>query len=458
MSLSLNPVPTNGPVGNGPLSNGLSGEAIATGQQLLDVAQRLLRRAQDGRPPDWRALILHFGQLRPPELQPHYRIVARALVEDAAQRHGGQVFGMANGDLVLLCPASGLLLTAPRFAAPAQDLTLPETLARLLAPDSRDSVLSLWTLPDQAQNLLDYAATRLAEHTTAPAPPETPTDLAALDSYAAMVEASRITDLVHRQTGVAMLKQGMRPLYRELIFANGGLTDPFLARHLARRFDRRLLQALLAEHAAGGPLDATAILRLHINLSLPALLSDAAAALFQQHQGAPLGVEVPLLEAAADPVAFARARARLTDAGITLVLDAVSYRALLLTNPAALQPDLLKLDWSPLLPNLPETDRQTLEETLARLGPDRLILAGADTEIALRWSRAQGIARFQGRHVDAMLAASRVSLCPEAPRLACTLRQCAEREAATGPAGRRPCANHPLLDAAMPRLPEPARS
>ena len=72
----------------------------------------------------------------------------------------------------------------------------------------------------------------------------------------------------------------------------------------------------------------------------------------------------------------------------------------------------------------------------------------AETEQALTWGLSQGIRRFQGRHVDAMLAAGRIGACAQGG--GCTLRQCIERASATGPGGRAGCNNPTLLDAASP--------
>ena len=116
----------------------------------------------------------------------------------------------------------------------------------------------------------------------------------------------------------------------------------------------------------------------------------------------------------------------------------------MLTVPAALAPDLVKLDWHPTVPE----GARTLDEAVAALGPDRVVLARAETEAALAWGLARGIRRFQGRHVDAMLAAQRIGACSYGR--GCTLRQCNERATATGPGGQAGCLNPALLDAAAP--------
>ena len=253
---------------------------------------------------------------------------------------------------------------------------------------------------------------------------------------------------------------GLRPLFREVTFSVAVLeariaavgqakADPFLFRHLAGRLDGRMLDVLREDLQVNGPLTAGARglgPTLHLNLTVAGVLSDRFArfAATCRAVGAQVGVEIPLVEACADPEAFMAARTRLRLAGLALVLDGVSHHALLLTVPMALEPDLVKLEWSP---HLPEAG-PALEQAVAALGGARVVLHRAETEDALSWGLAHGIRRFQGRHVDAMLAAGRIGACAQGG--GCTLRQCVERASATGPGGRAGCNNPMLLDAASP--------
>jgi len=122
----------------------------------------------------------------------------------------------------------------------------------------------------------------------------------------------------------------------------------------------------------------------------------------------------------------------------------VSHHALMLTMPMVLEPDLVKLDWSPRLPEA----GSAVDQAVMALGGSRVVLHRAETEEALSWGMAHGIRRFQGRHVDAMLAAGRIGACAHGG--GCSLRQCIERASATGPGGRAGCNNPTLLDAAAP--------
>ena len=406
------------------------------------------------------------------------------MLQEAASRHDGQVVAMACGDLVLLCADPG------EAAAPASETAapraLPDLLSRLLRVDAPDPerLVSLWPLPLMAAALLAYATARAIETPPAvaalPAEPPRAARTGIVDALAAAVEAADISDLLRRQTAVFLPPAGaargaLWPLFREVSFSIAALEariggsgpacdsslvshDPFLFRHLASRLDRRMLELLAAAHGGGGPLDhgAGPWPPLHLNLTLPAIASGAFAR-FAASRAAPGegggrglggGIEVSLIEACADPAAFNDARARVHDAGLSLVLDRVSHLALLLTQVWPLQPDLLKLEWTPLLASLDPGDSRRLDGSLARLGPARLLLLRADSEAAVRWGLARGIRRFQGRHVDAMLAASRLAGCAHAG--GCTLRQCTERGEASGEAGRRFCRNTRLLDEAAP--------
>lgn len=202
--------------------------------------------------------------------------------------------------------------------------------------------------------------------------------------------------------------------------------------------------ALLADVAGtGGALDIAGAGRgnppWHLNLGLTAVLSDGFArfARVSRGVGAAVGIEVPLVEACADAQAFAGARRAVAEAGMTLVLDGVSHLALLLMRPGMFRADLVKLDWSPVMPDLPMQERLQVLVALERLGPDRVVLHRAESEAALRWGLAHGIRRFQGNHVDAVLAAGRSLACPRSG--GCTLRQCIERTAMLGPGNRWGC-------------------
>ncbi len=466
--------------------------AAASDGQLHDAALRALRQ-----PIGRVAVVLHLSRLPPPGARPHHRRVARALMQDTATRFDGQVFERHSGDLVLLCrrgqaKAHDHWSSDPRAhdqrakaavlkATTAEPLDLPSVFARLLRADVSDPArfVSVWSLERESEVLLAYTATRVRGSTT----PQQREDFAGqttlVDALGRVMDQVNLGDVVQRQTAILLRpgeREGVTPLFREMSLAVPALQarlaesgqsriDPFLFRHLAARLDQRMLAGVTASLGRGGPLDPTqfnpsqlhqtpaepgAMPLLQLNLTVSGLLSPAFAGLTQACRAASvrLAIGVDVMEAAADQARFDEGRARIVEAGFTFVLSGVSHLALLITDPAPWQPDLLKLDWSPRLPDLPPGDGALIDTAVAEIGADRIVLKHADSEAALHWGLARGIARFQGRHVDMMLGAGRMVACPGAT--GCTLRQCIERAGTIAASGRAGCTNVKLLDQASP--------
>ncbi len=469
--------------------------AAAAEPEFLLAAQRLARA-----PRDKVAIIVHLSRLRQSRaaLPPAHQLrLARSILGDAAQRYEGQVFTLRNGDMALLCRHGGRPLEAAGTLA-VEPATLPGVLSRLFHADT-SMLISVWPLPSQRESLLAYAADRLAEvrpaaasHSARPMQSQTlpsvalqnergltgsPTGSPAIDAAGAtatidaigtLLAGTRLTDLMHRQTAVRLSPQDgvVLPLFREISFSVSALeqriaglgqpgqagADPFLFRHLASRLDARMLSTLLLEVGRGGPLDAAAAsaagVGLHLNLSLPTIRSEAFTRLLNAVSQADgqLGIEISFVEVCADPAAWRHARELTARHGVTLVLDGVSPLALRLTRPWLLQPDIVKFEWLPRLPTAEGIEQAQIHEGIQMLDPNRIVLHRAETEAALTWGQAQGISRFQGRHVDAMLGAGRILHCPLSR--ACTLRQCIERGAAIADVGRTGCGNTAMLDGA----------
>lgn len=400
------------------------------------------------------ALILHLSRMQPPAPRSHHCRIARAILDDAAHALEGQVFSMRNMDIVLL------------FRRPLGVQTLQAQLAQLFRADAPDPALlqSLFTLADDAAALRDYAAARLRDEASS-IPVEPQGSARTIDALEEVVEGTPLTNLLRRQTAMlirAAAGSPITPLYRQITFNVAVLearvaalgqahADPFLFRHLASRLDARMLTALRQDMREGGPLTrftAGPGLPLHLNVTVQGVLSPEFAAFAATCRGmaAEIGVEIALIEACGDPAGFALARERLRMAGLRLVLDGVSHHALLLTLPSVLHPDLVKLYWSEQIPEC----GQTVPAALDRIGLNRVVLDGADSEAALSWGLAHGIRRFQGASAERLLAAERLRSCPAAA--ACTMRQCQERASATGPGGRAGCGNPVLLDRGISSL------
>lgn len=461
------------------------------------AAERLLADAlaREMRAPQGRvAVVALLSRLPPPGAQPHHRRIARALLDACAQRHDGQVFQLHSGDLVLLArphtpyPVDGRHQDRHSDEGDPGEGTpqaLPRLLTRLLQGDGTAREGSAGEGSDNDMTAV-AAGFPLAEghdrlrgllHPTGrplrslpgiddDAPEKTPLP----GRLPAGWRAADVAGLLQVQVGARLPAAGgvgvarILPVHRALFIAPGLLAarlaahggmpaDPCLRQHLAIPLGHAVLALVRAAWGRGGPLDAAVragVAPLHLSLPLPVILSDGFSALagLCHDAGTPARVVVDMAEACDNPASLARARGRVAAAGMSLVLAGVGHQALVLARPEALGADLVQVQWSAALTRLPQARRLEVAAAIGRVGRERVMLTGADSEAALHWGRAAGLHLFQGRHVEAMLAATRLLACPQAA--ACTLRQCAERASATQVPGRRDCDNPRLLDQAVP--------
>lgn len=403
-------------------------------QQALD---RILRSGQATS-----VLQLYLSRVHPAGPQPHHRRVARCLFDDAVQA-GGQVFTCSNGDLLMI-------------AGPDTVAGLGATLLRLFRGEAPadQQLLGLWSLPD------DEAAIHAAFATSAELQSSAREQAAPLGTIAAisvMLSSAPCGELIRRQVAVQIVGGRLRPLFHELSISVPALeahigmrlpsgADPYLSRYLAGQLDERMLGGL-----ADAELDR--IHALNVNLPLTCAGSPGLSALSgaARQAGLLLGVEIPFVEVMADLPRFTALRAAWQADGWRVLLDGIDHHMLLQCDPASLLPDLIKLEWSALIPAQPAREQRRLARALEAVGTDRVVLDRADTETALIWGIERGITRFQGRHVDAMLAADRLRMCEHAA--GCSLRQCIDRAAATDADGQIGCRDTGLLAGVLHRSP-----
>jgi EAL domain-containing protein (putative c-di-GMP-specific phosphodiesterase class I) len=433
---------------------------------LIDTAERAMR-APRGKV----ALALHLCRLKPPAPRPHHTRIARALLQETAQRYAGQLFALRNGDLLLLCT---LPPEENRLAGgQSSPLALPATLLRLFGVDApeQDRLTTIWRLEEEADRFWAFLTTPQGESAAEPLAEDHATSAAGIIALEELVATAFIPDLLSQQTAIHLhagrdlpLTARLTPLFREITFSRAALArrpdmadalaDPFLFRHFATRLDARILEHLHDDLAQGGRLTRATLrqnLPLHLNLTPESIVSTQFARLADaaQRSNARFGVEVSLMHATADPRLMGFASRLLDMAGFPLIIDGIDHVGLTMAHPAGLRPALVKLRWSPRLADPAPTAKAAIAAALGRVGAERVVLYGAETEDALLWGQAHGIRQFQGYFLDAVQAATRIAFCHSAR--ACTLRQCTTRGGALSPTIRGGCGNPALLDMAPTR-------
>ncbi len=391
-------------------------------------AERALERVMRGRHPA-SVIRLYLSRLDPAGPLPSHHRVARCLFDTAAQLHGGQVFTCGDGDLVLL-------------ASPDAAAELASTLLRVFRTQAAPGTqtVAVWSLPE------DEAAVRAA---FAPGPPTPlpseppPAPLGIIAALSALVTAAEPGEFVRRQTAVRIDGRRLIPLFHELYVSLAAMeerlgmaipasADPYLNRYLSGQLDERLLRSLV-----GADLSFAPAVQLRLTMTCVDTPAFTAVRALARDAATLLGVEFALPDVIADLRRYAALRDRLQADGCTVTLGGLDLYSMQQIDPAALQPDILKLEWSPRLAALSGREAIRLGAALESFGAWRVVLQRAETEAALLWGRAHGISHFQGRYVDLMLAAERMTGCAHAG--GCSLAQCIGRAASASAGGQAGC-------------------
>lgn len=259
-------------------------------RQLWEAAERAQRH-----PEGKLVVVLHLSRLEAP--RDHHVRVARVLLQETAQRHAGQVFTLANRDLVLLCTSPDSTDSACAHAPAA----LPDCLAQLFAADlpAGAALTSYWHLAADIAPLHAYLAA-LAEQRAAPAAPQSthfePVSLAALRE---IILHAPLAGMIVQHNGMSLNPDRTRPLIARLSPAylaisvalerlsvdplvTHAIGDPFLLRHFAQTMDSRLVHVLHQDMASRGRLLRGAVesrLPVFLELDLRAIVSAEFARL-----------------------------------------------------------------------------------------------------------------------------------------------------------------------------------
>ncbi|HEY5598896.1 MAG TPA: hypothetical protein VIK47_08845, partial [Kiloniellales bacterium] len=115
--------------------------------------------------------------------------------------------------------------------------------------------------------------------------------------------------------------------------------------------------------------------------------------------------ELELTDIFADLASYIFARDFLRERGYRFCLDGITHVSLPLIDRDHLGFDLMKIFWSSdLADHLNGAGGETLRQAAHRAGPERLILARCDSELALDVGESLGVTLYQGHLLEEMLA------------------------------------------------------
>jgi hypothetical protein len=387
---------------------------------LVDYVERLSRFRQ-GR----RAIHLHLSQLQPYNRRDHHLRIAVATFEAMVRLFEGQAFLLGNSDIVFIA----------NEATPA---AIEEAVVRvrylfeddpLIRRDAAENAARFCTHYDlgaeydhflhKVRALHEEEMRRQQRLAAAPkeqaAKPRPALDAQHLSGLIERIGRADLSSLIRRQpVCVIVPNQAPRPIFRELYVSIADLcgallpdydiaVDRGLFQYLTRALDRRMLAALRRND------DGLVGSGFSININVASVLSPEFLAFDADLRAGARGtivLELQYADIVGDLEAYFFARDFARGRSYRLCLDGVGELMLPFVDREQLGVDFVKLMWSLRMENaLASGKLEVCRNAVERFGRDRTILCRCDDEAAVRFGQDLGIAMFQGRGVDRMLAA-----------------------------------------------------
>ena len=433
---------------------GAAGPEIVTQESLLLGAAERVGRIREGR----LAIHVHLSRLRPQNRQDGHIRIALRMLEPMVNAYRGQMFLLTNSDIVFMLkdpnPTDVENMIFKLRALFSKD---PLTFA-----DTGDGIDHFCTWYDLGSNedyqgflamsrrVTDEARQRSRDK-SASALVLQPLDAKGLGLVLERLAKLDIAPLIRRQTAIVITPNATAEvLFQEYFVAMAELqkalapeinlmSNRWLFQHLSQTLDKRVLGGLAAMSLHTPPS------AFSLNLNIASVLSKPFEE-FEQHEAgrADIYVEFQILDLLADSRSYYGARAKMRAAGHKVVIDGLNELTLQFMDVTQFDADLYKVNWSP---EMRDGEHSVGVATAIRpLGFEKVMLARCDSESAIQWGLDRGIQRFQGRYVDAMLAAYTMASCKKSSF--CTLAQCISRHGVIAGPLRADCGSHEMLDSA----------
>jgi len=391
---------------------------------LVDYIQKL-ERHRKGR----RAVVVRLSGLQAVNRREHHVRIALNSFENLVKQLKGQIFSLSNADIVFIFKDTAIdeveaALVKLRFLFSDDPLLADEGFA------GKPSFMDWYLMERDYDALLQYAlnasteeqqrksqeltkslAAQQAPRQLGRGEPLTPAVLAKIED--ALVRAD-LANMMRRQAICAIVGKALpQPVYNELFISIADLREtilpnvnlassPWLFQQLTEVLDKRVL-SLLNKHD-----DRTVAGDISVNLNVQTLLAPEFLVFDDNLKASMRGtivLELQKVDIFADLGAFLFARDFAHDRGYRICIDGVNMESLPFVDRERLGIDLVKIVWDPAMADGVLANGDSLEGYMRRCGPSRAILCRCDAQDAIDWGQTVGVTLYQGRHVEAVLAA-----------------------------------------------------
>ena len=221
-------------------------------------------------------------------------------------------------------------------------------------------------------------------------------------------------NMIRRQSVCVVLDDiEPQPMFEEVFVSIADLGDtilpdvsltatPWLFQDLTETLDRRVLSSI-SRHD-----DGTLTHDFSLNLNVSSILSDDFRNFDDNIRSgvkSSIVIELQPVDIFSDLSSYLLARDYAQNLGYKICIDGVTEKSLRFIDRERLGADLIKIIWSPSLPESIKND-SFLQERLRTVGANRAVLCRVDDEDALNFGKSYEISLFQGRYIQSLLASN----------------------------------------------------
>ncbi|MGN0904971.1 MAG: hypothetical protein ACI4PW_07425 [Alphaproteobacteria bacterium] len=287
-----------------------------------------------------------------------------------------------------------------RFSLPEDKTSLFEELRRI-SDSVRDAPLQKTDAP-RKKFVLPPSRDRNQKHLT----PEI------LSRITKALAGTDFANMIRRQSVCVILDDIQpQPMFEEVFVAIADLGEtllpdvsltatPWLFQDLTETLDKRVLSSVSRHDDGSFTHDFS------LNLNVSTILSEDFRNFdynIRSGMKSSIVLELQPIDIFSDLTSYLLARDYAQNLGYKICIDGVTDKSLRFIDRERLGADLLKLVWTPELPEAIESD-PLLQDRLRNMGANRAILCRVDDEHALKFGKAYDVCLFQGRYVQNLLA------------------------------------------------------
>ncbi|MGD9639254.1 MAG: hypothetical protein AB7U85_09395 [Alphaproteobacteria bacterium] len=415
-------------------------------QQLLDTLNRVKRN-----PSGFLAIYMNLSKLKPQNKQPKQLKIIVRMFDQLIHTSQSRLFAFSNSDMVVLGKGISFALADEtiykvRDMLQADPLVYdsPETdFSEIYNVESDFNVLfgkvnkAYNAALENKQNASTQTKSRNIE----------PEDL---DSVLKNLETLNVAEVIRRQSAIAIkAKNDASVVFQEYFTSIADLKkivapdinilgDRWIFQHLTEALDRRMLSVLTQVKLFSKP----PTLNLNLNISTIFTREFATFKRFAALNNQKITVEVQLMDIFQNINNYNQAKELLRQDGHKILIDSLSAISLQFIDINLLDPDYVKLIWSPGIAD--KNQKFSPKDLIDQIPPEKIVLARCDSEDGIKWGLEAGIKVFQGYFLDAMTGAMGKTSCQYGAR--CTLAQCIARRSVLTGRPRKECPNQAQLD------------